>query len=62
MDALTVFAEHGWFPIASEQLSGWGWDRIEFWLWSNRDIDGVVAAVRETDMAVTASWQSRWPQ
>jgi hydroxypyruvate isomerase len=48
-----LFAEAGDFPERVRAAHRAGLDGIEFWLWSNKDIDALAAAVRETGIAVT---------
>ena len=48
-----LFAEVGDFPERVRAAHKAGLDGIEFWLWTNKDIDAMLAAVRETGIAVT---------
>lgn len=48
-----LFAEAGDFPGRVRAAHRAGLDGIEFWLWTNKDIDGILDAVRETGIAVT---------
>ncbi len=48
-----LFAEAGDFPDRIRAAHRAGLDGIEFWRWSNKDIDALGAAVRETGIAVT---------
>lgn len=48
-----LFAEAGDFPDRIRAAHNAGLDGIEFWLWSNKDIEALGAAVRETGIAIT---------
>lgn len=48
-----LFAEVGDFPDRVRAAKAAGLDGVEFWAWSNKDIDALGAAVRETGIAVT---------
>ena len=47
-----LFAEHGDFPERVRAAHAAGLDAVEFWRWSNKDIDALEAAVRDTGIAV----------
>jgi hydroxypyruvate isomerase len=48
-----LFAEAGAFPERVRAAHRAGLDGVEFWLWSNKDIDALHDAVGETGIAVT---------
>jgi hydroxypyruvate isomerase len=48
-----LFAEAGDFPARVRAAHRAGLDGIEFWLWTNKDSDAILAAVNETGIAVT---------
>jgi hydroxypyruvate isomerase len=48
-----LFSESGDFPARVRAASRAGLDGIEFWHWSNKDVDALAAAVSETGIAVT---------
>ena len=48
-----LFAEVGDFPDRIRAAKKAGLDGIEFWLWTNKDIGALHAAVKETGIAVT---------
>ncbi len=47
-----LFAEDGDFPERVRAAHAAGLDAVEFWRWSNKDIDAIEAAVRDTGIAV----------
>jgi hydroxypyruvate isomerase len=48
-----LFAETGDFPERVRAAHRAGLDGIEFWFWSNKDIEAIAAAVAETGIAAT---------
>jgi hydroxypyruvate isomerase len=48
-----LFAERGSFPDRVRAAKRAGLDGIEFWLWTNKDVPAIKAAVDETGIAVT---------
>lgn len=48
-----LFAEVGDFPDRVRAAKKAGLDGVEFWLWTNKDISAIKAAVEETGIAVT---------
>jgi hydroxypyruvate isomerase len=47
-----LFAEEGDFPERVRAAHAAGLDAVEFWRWSNKDIDALEVAVRDTGIAV----------
>ena len=47
-----LFVEHGDFPDRVRAASAAGFDAIEFWRWSSKDLDALEIAVRDTGVAV----------
>lgn len=48
-----LFAETGDFPERIRAAKRAGLDGVEFWKWTNKDIDGIVGALDETGLALT---------
>lgn len=48
-----LFAEAGDYPARIREAHKAGLEGIEFWLWTNKDIEAMFAAVQETGIAVT---------
>jgi hydroxypyruvate isomerase len=43
-----LFAETGDFPARIRAAKAAGLDGVEFWFWSNKDLNGIAAALNET--------------
>ncbi len=48
-----LFAETGDFPERIRQAKKAGLDGVEFWLWSNKNVEGMERALEETGLPVT---------
>jgi hydroxypyruvate isomerase len=49
-----LFREAGAVPNRIRAASAHGLDAVEFWQWSNKDLDGVAAALGETGLPLAA--------